>query len=87
MLKAVSLGFYGGSQEKAKMRNELNNQYWQNINQIKLVGGGNTNYAVVKDDTGNWYVKGYSTNYDDILKNVQSLAIHSLTGVPPIAPP
>lgn len=87
MVKALSLGFAGGSAEKTKIRNELNNQYWQNINQIKLVGGGSTNYAVVKDDTGNWYVKGYSTNYEEILKNIQSLAVHSLTGLSPAATP
>lgn len=46
--------------KKTKIQNVLYKQYWQNINQIRLVGGGSSNYAVVKDETGNsdsWYAQ------------------------------
>ena len=79
MYRGISLGLYGGSYEKERVANEMDKQYWQNINQIKLVGGGNTNYAVVKDDTGNWYVKSYSANYEDIIKNITNLATGVMT--------
>jgi hypothetical protein len=31
----------------------LYKQYWQNVNQVRLAGGGDTNYVVAKDDVGN----------------------------------
>lgn len=63
---------------KAYLADELDKQYWQNINQIRLVAGGDTNYAVVKDDVGNWYIKGYSTNPKEILDSINKIPIGAL---------
>lgn len=59
---------------------EIDKQFWQNINSVKVKGGGNTNYVLTKDDIGNWYVKGYSANPDRIIKSAQSLALFALGG-------
>ena len=43
-----------------KARQQLEKLFWQNINTVKLNGGGATNYVLAKDDVGNWYVKALS---------------------------
>jgi hypothetical protein len=57
---------------------ELDKQYWQNVNTIRVAGGGDTNYAVVKDDVGNWYVKNYSADPKDIINSAKNLALFGL---------
>jgi hypothetical protein len=64
----------------ARITAEIDKQFWQNINRVRVAGGGNTNYAVVKDDIGNWYVKGYSSNPEDIIQSAQNLALFSAGG-------
>jgi hypothetical protein len=64
----------------ARITAEIDKQFWQNINRVRVAGGGNTNYAVVKDDIGNWYVKGYSANPEDIIQSAQNLALFSAAG-------
>lgn len=56
---------------------EIDKQFWQNINRVRVAGGGFTNYAVVKDDIGNWYVKGYSANPNDIIQSTKNLALYT----------
>lgn len=63
---------------KEALQKELDHQYWQNINEIRLIAGGNTNYAVVKDDIGNWYIKGYSTNPDVIFESLENLSVGAI---------
>jgi len=63
----------------ARINAEIDKQFWQNINRVRVAGGGNTNYAVVKDDIGNWYVKGYSANPEDVIKSARNLAMFSLS--------
>ena len=63
----------------AQINAEIDKQFWQNINRIRVAGGGNTNYAVVKDDIGNWYVKGYSADPCDVIKSARNLAMFSLS--------
>ena len=62
----------------ARINAEIDKQFWQNINRVRVAGGGFTNYAVVKDDIGNWYVKGYSANPNDVIKSAKNLAMFSL---------
>lgn len=57
---------------------EIDKQYWQNINSVRVAGAGRTNYVVAKDDVGNWYVKRYSSNPEDIIKSAQKLALFNL---------
>lgn len=67
-----------GDQRRLRTLLELDKQYWQNINTIRVAGGGNTNYAIVKDDIGNWTVKNYSADPKDIIKSAQGLAMFGL---------
>lgn len=54
---------------------EIDKQFWQNINRVRVRGVGNTNYVIVKDDVGNWYVKSYSTDVGDIINSAKNLAM------------
>ena len=58
----------------AKVVSQIDRQYWQNINSIRVGGAGETNYVMVQDDIGNWYVKGYSADPKDILKSIEGLS-------------
>jgi hypothetical protein len=69
--------------DKAKgavVQNSIDKQYWQNINSIRLSGVSNTNYAVTKDDVGNWYVKGYANNTDKMIQSFKNVALFALGG-------
>jgi hypothetical protein len=57
---------------------EIDKQFWQNVNQVKLSGVGSVNYAIAKDDIGNWYVKAYSADADSIIKSAKNLALFNL---------
>ncbi|CAG9932036.1 hypothetical protein [Candidatus Nitrotoga arctica] len=59
---------------------EIDKQFWQTINTIKVRGGGATDFAIVKDDVGNWYVKGLSSDPESIIKSAQSLALFNMGG-------
>lgn len=59
---------------------EIDKQYWQNINSIKVEGNGKTDYALVKDDVGNWYVKGFDADPEKLFKTAQSLALFNMGG-------
>lgn len=59
---------------------EIDKQFWQNINTVKVRGGGTTDFAIVKDDVGNWYVKGLSSDPESIIKSAQSLALFNMGG-------
>lgn len=66
--------------EEAKIQNTIDKQFWQNINRIRLSGMGSTNYAVTKDDVGNWYVKGYANDTKTMIQAFKSVALFSLGG-------
>ncbi|UCG46495.1 MAG: hypothetical protein JSU94_13435 [Phycisphaerales bacterium] len=63
----------------AMINAEIDKQFWQNINRVRVAGGGETNYVVAKDDIGNWYVKRYVADPKDIIKSAQSLAMFSMS--------
>jgi hypothetical protein len=60
---------------------EIDRQSWQTVNTVRLEGVGRTNYAIAKDDIGNWYAKAYSADPKEIIKGAKSLAMFSL-GMP-----
>lgn len=66
------------------LTSELDKQYWQNINRVRVSGAGFTNQALVKDDVGNWYVKQYYGDTEDIAKSAKNLALFSLGTKMPI---
>ena len=63
------------SAKNSAITTAIDKQFWQNVNQVRLAGSGNTNYAIAKDDVGNWYVKGYSTDVNDIITSAKNLAL------------
>lgn len=66
--------------QKAYLQQNIDKQYWQNINKIKLSGGGNVNYVLIKDDIGNWVVKNYSADTKPIIESAKGLALFAAGG-------
>lgn len=64
----------------ARIQSEIDKQFWQNINRIRVSGFGNTNYVVAKDDIGNWYVKSYSGDPAPVIRGAQAMALAGLSG-------
>lgn len=69
-----------GLTQENPVQQQIDKQFWQNINTVRITGGGNTNYVVVKDDIGNWYVKGYSSDPEQIYKTVANVALYNSAG-------
>lgn len=72
-----------GKQDRS-ITSELDKQYWQNINRVRVSGAGATNQALVKDDVGNWYVKQYFGKTDQIWESAKNLALFSMSAKAPI---
>ena len=58
---------------------ELDKQYWQNINRVRVSGAGTTNYVLAKDDVGNWYVKHYFGDTKKIFESASNLGLYNLS--------
>lgn len=69
-----------GEFERMNILTNIDKQFWQNINSVRVAGAGTTNYAIAKDDIGNWYVKAYSADPTQIIKSAQRLALFNLGG-------
>jgi hypothetical protein len=67
-----------GEEENLRVRADIDRQNWQNINRVRLDGAGRTNYALVKDDIGNWYAKGYEADTTKIVDSMRGLAMFNL---------
>ncbi|MGQ0510533.1 MAG: hypothetical protein ACT4P9_07945 [Betaproteobacteria bacterium] len=65
-------------EEDLAVRVQIDKQFWQTVNQIRLSGGGISNYVVVKDDIGNWYVRSYANDVTSVAKTMKGLALYSL---------
>lgn len=65
-------------QKDLKIQSEIDKQFWQNINSVRVAGAGKTNYVLAKDDIGNWYIKAYSADPKPIIDAATSLAKFSL---------
>ncbi|MCG8606941.1 hypothetical protein MJD09_18405 [bacterium] len=63
------------AKDNAEVTTEIDKQFWQNINRVRVAGAGDTNYAIAKDDVGNWYVKSYSTDVSDIVNSAKNLGL------------
>lgn len=67
-----------GEEENLRVRADIDRQNWQNINRVRLDGAGRTNYALVKDDIGNWYAKGYEADTTKIVDSMRGLAMFNI---------
>jgi hypothetical protein len=65
-------------QEVSRVRAEVDKQFWQTINTVRVAGAGKTDYVIAKDDIGNWYVKAYEADPSSIIKAAQGLAMFNL---------
>ncbi|MBI3268248.1 MAG: hypothetical protein HYZ53_04445 [Planctomycetes bacterium] len=72
--KRSLFGGCGADEQALKSIQEIDKQFWQRVNQVRLGGAGSTNYVVAKDDVGNWYVKNYSADPKVIIDSMKSLA-------------
>lgn len=61
--------------DTTESKKELEKLFWQNINRVTLSGGGDANYAIAKDDVGNWYVKSYSSDPRQIFQSARNLLL------------
>ena len=61
-----------------RINTEIDKRFWQNVNTVRVSGAGNTNYVLVQDDIGNWYVKNYSADPKPIIDGAKNLALFSL---------
>ncbi len=69
-----------GRSQDARLNTEIDKQFWQNINRVRVAGGGDTNYVLVNDDIGNWYIKGYSADPKDIINSAKNLTTFGMGG-------
>jgi hypothetical protein len=65
---------------KRELGDLIDKQNWQNINRVRVNGSGSTNYAVVKDHLGNWYMKSYSSDPKAIIDSARGLALFNIGG-------
>ena len=70
-----------GEQDRLDTLTEIDKQFWQNINSVRLAGAGNTNFVLVKDDIGNWYAKGLEADPASIIEGIRANALFAL-GIP-----
>ena len=78
----ASESFVNGKKARriAKINQEIDKQFWQTINTVRVAGAGNTNYVLVKDDIGNWYVKAFSQDTRPIVEAAANLALFNAGG-------
>ena len=58
--------------------NQIENRFWQPVNSVRVSGAGSTNYAIAKDDVGNWYVKSFSSDPEQIITSMRNLALFNI---------
>ncbi len=64
----------------AKAIREVDKQFWQNINRIRVAASGESSYAIVKDGIGNWYVKSYVGDPSPIIEGAASVMTYASGG-------
>lgn len=57
---------------------EVDKQYWNSVNRIRVAGGGDVNYVLAKDDLGNWSVKHFSADPRQAINSLKNVAMFSL---------
>jgi hypothetical protein len=55
---------------------QIDKQYWQSINRVRVAAVGITSYAITKDDIGNWYVMSYTGDPSPIIEGAKSLTMY-----------
>ncbi|MCP3674937.1 MAG: hypothetical protein GY829_10780 [Gammaproteobacteria bacterium] len=63
----------------------LNENYWKRINHVHSSGMGDVATAFIKDDIGNWSLKSFDSNPEELLKAYQDLGINTIATAAKIA--
>jgi len=69
-----------GESDDENLRAHQDRQYWAQVNSVHLSGAGKTNQVLVKDDVGNWYVKSFSEDKEQIFQSMKKLALFNMRG-------
>ena len=64
----------------ADVRADLDKSFWQSVNQVRVSASGDSNFAIAKDDVGNWYVKAMGADSSAMIIAAKSLALYNLGG-------
>ena len=69
----------GTSYERVKaVRRLFADHNWSNINTVYASGWGKGSMALIKDDIGNWNLKGFDSDPEDLLKAYKDVSIAAL---------
>ncbi|WP_088280742.1 hypothetical protein [Ideonella sp. A 288] len=79
-VKRLSGEYDISKQRERDVRGELDKSFWQNVNKVRVSAGGDSNFAIAKDDVGNWYVKAMGADLGPMIKAAKSLALYNLGG-------
>lgn len=71
-------GVPGSSNSGQSISAEIDKQFWQTINTVKVSSDGDTNYVIAKDDVGNFYVKNVASDKAGIASSMRNLALFGL---------
>ncbi|MDF1801176.1 MAG: hypothetical protein P1V81_18570, partial [Planctomycetota bacterium] len=78
---SIPIPFLGKDTERAENSKKaavIDRMFWHPINRVRVSGIGRTNVALIKDDIGNWTVKGFDSDSDQIVKSIKGLALYDL---------
>lgn len=78
--KRLIRGETENSKAAAAVRADLDKSFWQNVNQVRVSAGGTSNFAIAKDDVGNWYVKAMGSDPAKMVAAAKNLALYNLGG-------
>ena len=78
--KRLMRGETEDSKAAAAVRADLDKSFWQNVNQVRVSAGGTSNFAIAKDDVGNWYVKAMGSDPAKMVAAAKNLALFNLGG-------
>lgn len=68
------------AQKTANVRADLDKSFWQSVNQVRVSAGGDSNFAIAKDDVGNWYVKAMGSDSAAMISAAKNLALYNMGG-------
>ena len=63
------------------IRHLFADHYWSNINTVYASGWGKGSMALIKDDIGNWNLKSFDSDPEEVLKAYKNVAIAALETV------
>jgi hypothetical protein len=61
------------------------NNYWTSINRVNASGRGEVRMALVKDDIGNWSLKSFDNNPEDLLQAYRDTTVAGLQALAKVA--